>query len=263
MSEPLHLPPDSGPETEQIRLGDQTLELDKDTARIVRDQFESLAAQYGAQLEQYRAQAMQSIGTNQPPPMLPQPIPGIEVPDPDLLFQNKGAWTEEFGRSLEGKLGSVRQESAQMVQGALSAMQQELARRDAMQAAKATHDKAMEDMLERRGLSDHRMIVQAVYNQQYDKLKHQPLELALDRVGMEAEAEINRIRSGENWQLGPAQTQTGVAPKPPKMLRTVQRAAPRPAPAPNQDLESPGGGLKPMGMIIRKHQLQRLGSSAA
>ena len=54
MAEPLHLQPDPGPETEQIRLGDQTLELDRESAQTVRTAFEALAAQYGAALEDYR-----------------------------------------------------------------------------------------------------------------------------------------------------------------------------------------------------------------
>ena len=116
-------------------------------------------------------------------------------------------------------------------------------------------------MLERRGLGEHTMVVQAVYNQQYEKLKHLPLELALDKVGLKAEEEITRIRSGEQWTMTPARTQTGVAPRPPAMLRSARRAQ-RAAPAPvseEQDLQSPGGGLGPMGMIIRKHQAKPFG----
>ena len=267
MAEPLHLQPDPGPDTEQVRIGDQTLELDRESARIIRDQFESLAAQYGAQLEQFRAQALQTVGTQQPMPEFPHPPEGLAVPDPDLLFQNKGAWTEEFARSLEGKLGGVRQEATQLVQGAVQAFQQELNRRDAAQQAKSIHDSAMAEMLERRNLAEHTMVVQAVYNQQYDKLKHLPLELALDKVGALAEEEITRIRSGEQWTITPANTQQGLAPRPPAMLRSARRAtrsgpsAPPPSPA-DKTLVSPGGGLSAMGMIIRKHQARMMGSGA-
>jgi hypothetical protein len=66
MAEPLHLPEDQEPTTEQLRLGDETYELDPTTAAGIRHSFESLAAQYGAQLEEYRRQALQTVGTQQP-----------------------------------------------------------------------------------------------------------------------------------------------------------------------------------------------------
>src|SRR5215831_19007561 len=233
MAEALHLKPDAEPEYEQVRLGDQTLELDKASAQTVRDAFESLAAQYGAALENLQRQTLQNVGTpwqgqSQPPQYQPQIM---EVPDPDVLFQNKQAWTDGLASSIQQQVGAVRGESAQMVQGAVQAFQQELNRRDAAQAAQQRHDEAMKEMLERRGLTENTLIVQAVYNREYDKLKHLPLELALDRIGAQSEDEINRVRSGEQWQLGAAQTQTGVAPRPPRVLRTSHRA-PRAAAAP-------------------------------
>lgn len=262
MSEPLHLQPDPEPQLEQVRLGDETYNLDPATARGIRNAFEALAGQYATSLEEYRRQALQSIGTPQGQQMAQQePPPGLEIPDPDVLFQNKQAWTQGLGNSLEQRLAIERQQNLQMTQGVLGAVQNELNRRDAAQQAKQLHDRAMEEMLDRRGLTDNRLVVQAVYNQNFEKLKHLPLELALDKIGAEAQEEIGRIRSGENWQLGPANTQTGVAPRPPKMLRSVQRAAaPRPAPAPaDRDLEPAGGGLGMMGKIIRKRQAGVLG----
>ena len=62
MAETLHLQPDPEPATEQVRLGDQTLELDPESAAAVRGAFETLAQQYGSALEEYRRQALQSIG---------------------------------------------------------------------------------------------------------------------------------------------------------------------------------------------------------
>jgi hypothetical protein len=268
MAETLHLPPEQEPETEQIRLGDQTVELDPESAQVVRNAFESLAAQYGAALEEYRRQTLQSIGTPQAPPpqqFMPPALPeGVGVPDPDLLFQNKQAWTDEFARSLEGRLGQLEGRSTQLVQGAVAAFQQELQRRDAAQAAQARHDAAMAEMLERRGLGEHTLVVQAVYNQEYDKLKHLPLELGLDKIGQLAEQEIQKIRAGEKWTITPGQTQTGVQQRPPAMLRSARRAqrAPAPAAPAEQQLEPPGGGLGAMGNIIRRRQAELLGRSA-
>jgi len=265
MSEQLHLKPDPEPEFEQVRLGDQTLELDRQSAQAVRDAFESLAAQYGAALENLQRQTLQNVG--QPWQGQSQPIPqqGFEIPDPDVLFQNKQAWTDGLAQSLQTQLGGVRADSAQMVQGAVQAFQQELARRDAAQAASQRHDAAMKEMLERRGLTENTLIVQAVYNQDYDKLKHLPLELALDRIGARAEEEINRVRSGEQWQLGAAQTQTGVAPRPPRVLRSANRApraaAPVAAPEPQGGIP-PNGELGMMGQIIRKRQAAIMGTRA-
>lgn len=265
MAEPLHLPEDQGPQTEQIRLGGSTLELDPAAAAVIRQEFESLAAQYGAALEDYRRQALQSVGTPQPMPQW-QPPPMPEVPDPDLLFQNKQAWTDEFARNLEMRIGQAEGRSAQMAQGLASAFQQELNRRDLAQQAQARHDAAMQEMLDRRGLTENTRVVQAIYNEQYEKLKNLPLELALDQIGAEAEAEIERIRSGETWSIGAAPTQTGVAPRPPAMLRTTRRAS-RPAAPPaapsDTGLAAPGGGLGAMGMIIRKRQAQVMGGTAA
>src|SRR5262249_24980768 len=104
MSEQPHLKPDPEPEYEQVRLGDQTLELDRQSAQTVRDAFESLAAQYGAALEQLQQQTLQRVGTpwqgqSQPLPG-PAPQPGFEIPDPDVLFQNKQAWTDGLAQSL-------------------------------------------------------------------------------------------------------------------------------------------------------------------
>src|SRR5262245_24126801 len=264
MAEPLHLKPDPEPAYEQIRLGDQTLELDPASAQTVRDAFESLAAQYGAALENLQRQTLQQVGTSWVPPVQPQ---NVEVPDPDVLFQNKQAWTDGLASSLQQQLGGVRAESAQLVQGAVQAFQQELQRRDAAQAAQQRHDAAMEEMLERRNLGDHTRIVQAIYNEQYDKLKHLPLELALDRIGAESEAYIQQVRSGEKWEIGPGNTQTGVAPRPPRMLRTAQRApraaAPPPGPSEPEGGIPPNGDLGMMGRIIRKRQAQIMGGPTA
>jgi len=268
MAEPLHLKPEAEPEYETVRLGDQSLELDKASAQTVRDAFESLAAQYGAALENLQRSTLQQTGVPwQGQSQAPQQFipPGVEVPDPDVLFQNKQAWTDQFAQNLEGRLGGVRAESAQLVQGAVQAFQQELARRDAAQAAQERHDTAMQEMLDRRGLTENTLMVQAVYNREYDKLKHLPLELALDRIGAQTEDEIQRVRSGEKWEIGPGQTQTGVAPRPPRMLRTAQRAPRAAAPPP---AEGPPGGIPPngelgmMGQIIRKRQAQIMGGRA-
>jgi len=263
MADPLHLKPEPEPEYEQVRLGDRTYEMDAATAQGVRDAFESLAAQYGAALEQYRAQAMQSIGTPQPQfqQHLPPPMPEmVGVPNPDLLFQNKDAWSDEFGRSIEGRFAQQGQTTTAQMQGLAKAFQDELNRRDQAQAAKQNHDQKMAEMLERYGLTENTRVVQAVYDELFPKLQHMPLELALDRIGAESREEIRRIQSGERWELGNSpQTQTGVAPRPPAMLRSARRAsraAPAPTPPSDPGLQAPNGELGMMGQIIRKRQQQ-------
>jgi hypothetical protein len=269
MAEPLHLPEEQDPGLEQIRLGENTVEVDPTTAAIIRQSYESLAAQYGAALEDYRRQALQTVGTPHQAPAFqpPQAIPGIDVPNPDLLFQNKDAWSQEFGNSIEGRIAQVEAKSAQMSQGLASAFQQELNRRDAAAQAQQRHDAAMAEMLERRGLQQNTLVVQAVYNREYDKLKHLPLELGLDKIGAEAELEIQKIRSGESWELGAAPTQTGVAPRPPAMLRSARRASRAPTQAPAEaartEMQSPNGSLGPMGMVIRKRQEQLMRGGTA
>src|SRR5215471_255843 len=109
MAEQLHLKPEPEPEYEQVRLGDQTLELDKASAQTVRDAFESLAAQYGAALENLQRQTLQNVGQpwqGQSQPVL-QPQQGFEIPDPDVLFQNKQAWTDGLAQSLQSQLGQL------------------------------------------------------------------------------------------------------------------------------------------------------------
>src|SRR5215472_14847561 len=172
MSEQLHLKPDPEPEYEDVRLNERTYRMDPETAQGVRDAFESLAAQYGAALENLQRQTLQNVGQpwqGQSQPVL-QPQQGFEIPDPDVLFQNKQAWTDGLAQSLQSQLGQLEGRQTQQVAGLAQAFQQELARRDAAQAASARHDQAMKEMLERRGLTENTFMVQAVYNREYDKL---------------------------------------------------------------------------------------------
>jgi hypothetical protein len=188
---------------------------------------------------------------------------GLEVPDPDLLFSNKGAWQEGFAGSLEQRLAGLEGKQAQMVQGAVQAFQQELARRDQASAAQKTHDDAMQEMLEARGLQDHTLVVQGIYNQQYNNLQHLPLKLALDRIGQLAQEEIDRIRAGERWTVVPNQNEgRGVAPRPPAMLRSVKKAPAAVQTAPETPAYDPNGSIGTMGRIIRKRQQALLRGAA-
>jgi hypothetical protein len=250
---------------EAIRLGDRTVELDPESAKIVRESFENLAANYGAQLEQFKAQALQTVGTQQPMPQFqPQYGPqGLEIPDPDKLFSNKDAWTNEFQQALEQKLGAADARQAQMVQGAVAAFQQELARRDQASAAQKIHDDAMNEMLDARGLQDHTRIVQAIYHEQYNNLQHLPLKLAFDKIGAMAQEEIDRIRAGERWTVVPNQNEgRGVAPRPPAMLRSVKKAPSAPQTAPETPAYDPNSNLGPMGKILKKRQAALLRGAA-
>jgi hypothetical protein len=235
MSMPSAAPPEAAEAPrarEQVRLGDRVLELEPEQAAAVRDAFQGLATSYSAALEEQRRQTLQTLGTPgwTAPVHPPEPPPGLEVPDPDLLFANKDAWQEGFARSLEARLGSLRGEQAALVQGAVAAVDEELRRRDQRAQAQNLHDATMEEMLERRGLSDHRRIVQAVYNDEYARVQHLPLAMAIDHIGQVASEEIAAIRGGA------AEAPTAEAPTPPALLRSARRAgttgsAPAPAPA--------------------------------
>jgi len=263
MAEPLHLQPDPEPEMRQVHLGDgSVVTLSPEDAQKLENSYQSMAAQYGAQLEEYQRRAMQTFGTQQPMPQAPQYAP--QYPDPDLMFQNKDAWSAELGNAIQQQIGAVRGESYDIAQRTVAAVQGELARRDAAMQAKALHDRAMEQMLDQKGLTEHTRIVQAIYNEQFEKYRNLPLEMALDKIGNEAIAEIERIRSGEQWSLVPGAAPQGVTQRPPAMLRSARRAARAPAPPPERsdELMEPGGGLKAMGMIIRKHQARYMGGGS-
>jgi hypothetical protein len=234
MSMPTAAPPEvaeSPPAREQVRLGDRVLELEPEQAAAVRDAFQGLATSYSAALEEQRRQTLQTLGTPgwTAPVHVPEP-PGLEVPDTDLLFANKDAWQEGLARSFEARLGSLRGEQAALVQGAVAAVDEELRRRDQRAQAQSLHDATMEEMLERRGLSDHRKLVQAVYNDEYARVQHLPLAMAIDHIGQVTSEEIAAIRGGA------AEAPTAEAPTPPALLRSARRAgttgsAPAPAAA--------------------------------
>jgi hypothetical protein len=252
---------------ETIRLGDRTVQLDPENAQAVREAFENLAGQYAGRLEEmkrqqeeYQRQVLQYAGTQgQQVPQMPD---GFNVPDPDMLFSNKNAWTDEFQRALESKIGAVQGNAQQMVQGAVQAFQQELNRRDQAEAARKFHDEAMSEMLQARGLSDHTRIVQAIYHEQYKNLEHLPLKLALDRIGQLAQEEIDRIRAGERWTVVP-NANSSVAPRPPAMLRSVKKAPTPVQTAPQTPEYDPSGSLGMMGKIIKKYQAQSFKRTAA
>jgi hypothetical protein len=118
-------------------------------------------------------------------------------------------------------------------------------------------------MLDRRGLADHTRVVQAIYNEQYEKLRHLPLELGLDKIGALAEEEIARIRAGDSWTMGQNGAQVSSRP-PAQHLRSTQRRSRPVAPSAPADpgLQDPGGGLGMMGRIIRTRQAALLGGKA-
>src|SRR5215472_1327687 len=190
-------PAPATPTREQVQLGSRIVELAPDDAATVRQAFTDLAGAYGSSLDEQRRQLLQSIGTPQwsaPPVRAPAEPEIVAIPDPDLLFANKDAWADNLGQALEGRLARERQAHAQLVQGAVAAVDQELQRRDLRTQAQAVHDQTMEEMLERRKLGDHRRIVQTIYNEQYGNLQHLPLGMAIDQIGQLAEAEIASIR---------------------------------------------------------------------
>jgi hypothetical protein len=237
--------PASSPSSrEQVHLGNRIVELAPEDAATVRQAFLDLGNTYGAALDQTRRELLSTMGTPQwqaPPPAPPDAA--LDVPDPDLLFSNKDAWAASFANTIEGRIRRAQAEQVGLVQGAVAAVDQELKRRDMQQQAQTIHDSAMEEMLERRGLSDHRRIVQTIYNEQYPALSNLPLGVALDQLGALAEQEIAHIRGG---QPAAAQQQTA----PPAMIRSGRRAsAPAPEPAPHG---------KTLTDLIRAHHQQFL-----
>jgi len=240
-------PPDvpAPPAREHVQLGNQVLELAPDDAATVRRAFQDLAQSYGASLDDQRRQLLSTMGTSQwqplPPPTSPSELV-LDVPDPDLLFSNKDAWAANFAQNLESRIRRAQGEQAALLQGAVSAVDQELQRRDLQTQAQTVHDQAMEEMLERRGLGDHRRIVQTIYNEQYGNLQHLPLGVALDQLGALAEQEIAHIRGGQPAAAVTAPQQT----TPPSMLRSARRAGSASAPE-----QAPRG--KTLSDLIRAH----------
>ena len=213
---------------QQVQLGGRTLELAADDAATVRQAFQDLANSYGQSLDDQRRQILSQIGTPQwqaPPPQQPVADPVVDVPDPDLLFSNKQAWADSFAAGIEGRIRRAQSEQTALLQGAVSAVDQELKRRDLQTQAKQIHDGEMEAMLERRNLGDHRNIVQMVYNDHYHELQHLPLGVALDQLGAIAEQEIADIR-GVHPAAAPAAAQQQTAP--PRLLSSGRRAGSAP-----------------------------------
>jgi hypothetical protein len=226
-------PAADAPARQQVQLGGRTLELAADDAATVRQAFQDLANSYGQSLDDQRRQILSQIGTPQWQQPAPQPVvdPLVDVPDPDLLFSNKQAWADSFANSVEGRIRRAQSEQTALLQGAVSAVDQELKRRDLQTQAKQIHDTEMEAMLERRELGDHRNIVQMVYNEQYQALQHLPLGVALDQIGALAEQEIANIR-GVHPAAAPAAAQQQTAP--PRLLSSGRRAGSAPESPPQR-----------------------------
>jgi len=238
---------------EQVQLGNRILELAPDDAATVRQAFLDLGNTYGAALDEQRRQLLSTMGTPQwqaPPPVSVPVDAGLEVPDPDLLFSNKDAWAASFANTLEGRIRRAQAEQVGLVQGAVAAVDQELQRRDLREQAQTIHDQTMEEMLERRGLGDHRRIVQTIYNEQYNALANLPLGVAFDQIGALAEQEIAHIRGGQ-----PASAASQQQTAPPAMIRSGRRAS---APAPET---APRG--KTLSDLIHAHHKQFLEGRAA
>lgn len=218
--------PGATPPREHVMLGGRAVDLAPEDAATVRQAFQDLANTYGQSLEEQRRHILSTIGTPQwQPPAPQQPVaePMLDVPDPDLLFSNKQAWADNFGLALESRIRRAQAEQAGLVQGAVAAVDQELKRRDVQAQAQQIHDTAMEEMLERRNLGDHRRIVQAIYNEQYNNMQHLPLGVAFDQIGALAEQEIASIRGSQGAQA-PAPAAPPQQTTPPRLLSSARRA---------------------------------------
>jgi hypothetical protein len=243
---------------EAVQLGGQVVELDPKDAATVRSAFMELSHAYGASLDEQRRQLLGQMGTPQwqaPPPQAFAPA-GVDVPDVELLFQDKQRWADHLATSIEARLAHQQMQSAALVQGAVSAVDQEFKRRELRDRAQEIHDTTMEEMIARRGLDDHRTMIQAIYNDRYQALQHLPLAMAIDQIGEETGAEIARIRGEAPGSGGvPVQALEPAAPAPPPtFLRSARRA-------------SGGGGVpaaapKTLTDLIRARQAHALGTAA-
>lgn len=241
---------------EQVHLGNRVVELPPDAATAVRGALTDLANSYGVALDQQRRQLLEQMGTPgwQAPAHVPPPPPpsGVEIPDPDLLFANKGVWAEQFARNLEHRLSRQQGEQQAFVAGAVTAVDQEMRRRDLQAQAQQLHDTTMEEMLDRRKLGDYRRLVQGIYDEQYQALQHLPIGVAIDQIGALAEQEIATIRGETRGEPPPA----SAAPSgPPALLRSARRAA-----APG----GPAAGIaapKTLSDLIRQRQQALLGGT--
>lgn len=253
---PMGIPPDPPPPREQVQLGDRVLELEPEAASAVRQAFQNLATTYGQSLDEQRRQILSQLGTPgwQPPPPVNPDVPvGVEIPDTDLLFSNKDAWAAELQASLNRQFGRAAAENIQVAQQTVATVDNELRRRDVAAKAQEIHDTAMEEMLDRRGLGDHRRIVQTIYNEQYANLQHLPLGVALDQIGQLAVEEIASIRGS---QAAPREAEKPAAHQPPPLLSSGHRAARSTAPA------APAAH-KTLSDLIRARQAAALGLGKA
>jgi hypothetical protein len=243
------LVPEEQPTREAVNLGGRTVELDPEAAAAVRGAFQGLADTYAQSLEQERRRVLDQLGT--PGWQMPE-SPALEVPDPDLLFQNKDVWKRGLEASVDAKLQALQAQQQQLVQGAVSAVDQELQRRDAAARARTEHDAAMESMLEAKGLTSpaHRRLVQAIYTESFDRVKHLPIEVAFDQIGTAAIEDISALGGGK---AAPASSEP--ERKAPAMLRSARRAGTAPAP------QEPAP--KTISDLIRGHQRAVLHGSAA
>src|SRR5262252_10395948 len=125
---------------EQVQLGNQIVELDPQDAATVRDAFTTLSHAYGQSLDEQRRQLLSQMGTPQwqvPQPMAPS---GVDVPDVDLLFQNKEQWANHLATAIDARLAQNQAQSAALVHGAVQAVDQEFRRRELRDQAQSVHD---------------------------------------------------------------------------------------------------------------------------
>jgi len=243
---------------EQVQLGNQIVELDPHDAATVRDAFTTLSHAYGQSLDEQRRQLLSQMGTPQwqvPQPMAPS---GVDVPDVDLLFQNKEQWANHFATAIDARLAQNLAQSAALVHRAVQAVDQEFRRRELRDQAQSVHDTTMEAMIERRGLDEHRKLIQSIYNDRYAALQHLPLAMAIDQIGQETAEEIARIRGTQPPTPAPYAAPEPSAPAgPPLLLRSARRAGSGGVPggaAPQQP--------KTISDLIRARQAHLLGTAA-
>jgi hypothetical protein len=250
------------PDREAVQLGNRTIELEPQDAATVRDAFLSLSQAYGQSLDEQRRNLLSQMGTPQwqapAGPVGPEPVANL-VPDTDLLFADKTTWAHALTNNVERRLAERDAHQVALVQGAMTAVQQELQRRDLAARAQTVHDTAMEDMIARHNLDDNRGIVQMVYNDQFQHVQHLPIAMAFDQIGQLAEQEIARIRGGAAAtpaaQYAPPPLAPAEGTSPPAMLRSARRAG-------GAEVGPAPGGPKTLTDLIHARQAAFFGRAA-
>ena len=211
----------------KVNLGESVVEIDDpEQARIIKSAFDRLHGQYGSQLEQFRREALATIGTRVQPADVPtrrEPVQRkpLEVPDPDRIFADKTSWAEGLGRSLEGRLSEIEQRNEALVRAAVDTVQEEFGRREMKQQAEALQSQLVAKTFENHpGLAKRPALFWATVDENWETLRHLPVDRAFEHAGELAASQLPAGDDGEQRQ--PVSRR---APAAPVVLSSARRGA--------------------------------------